>query len=152
MSTLADVMTDEVLYLLPSDSVQRAAEEMKALNVGVIPICDHERRLIGLVTDRDIVLRVVAEGRSGASTALEEIATFDPIAGQRDWSLEAAGEIMSRYQIRRLPIVEDGMLVGIVSLGDIAITREPTAGEALEEISRPSMPRHGEIDGGDQTT
>lgn len=151
MTTLADVMTDEVLYLLPSDTVQRAAEEMKALNVGVIPICDGERRLLGVVTDRDIVLRVVAEGRNGSSVSLEEAATLDPIAGQRDWSLEAAGEIMSRYQIRRLPIVEDGRLVGIVSLGDLAISRESTAGNALEEISRPSMPRHGAIEGDDQT-
>lgn len=152
MATLADVMTDEVLYLLPSESVRRAAEEMKALNVGVIPICDDDRRLIGLITDRDIVLRVVAEGKNPENVALDEVASFDPISGQKSWSLNEAGDIMSRYQIRRLPVVEDGRLIGIVSLGDIAVNKESTAGSALEEISRPAMPRHGEMADSDQTT
>lgn len=152
MPSLADIMSDEVLYLHPSETVRRAAEEMKALNVGVIPICDDERRLLGLITDRDIVLRVVAEGRNAEQVALDEVASFDPIAGQSSWSLDDAAEIMSRYQIRRLPVVEAGKLIGIVSLGDIAVTRERAAGSALEEISRPAMPRHGAIQEDDQTT
>jgi CBS domain-containing protein len=143
---LADVMTDEVLYLLPEDTVARAAQEMKSLDVGVIPICDEERRLLGVITDRDIVLRVVAEGRQANEVRLEEVATMDPVSGLREWTVEEAVDLMGRYQIRRLPIVENGVLIGIVSLGDIAVTRERAAGDALEEISRPSVPRRGGLD------
>ncbi len=152
MQTLADVMTDEVLYLLPSDSAAKAAREMKTLNVGIIPICDDNQRLLGVVTDRDIVLRVVAEGRNPDEVTLDEIATMDPIAGQRGWSLADALDLMSRNQIRRLPVVEDGRLVGIVSIGDIAVQASSTdTGATLEEISKPAMPRKGAIDEGDHT-
>ncbi|MBA3530486.1 MAG: CBS domain-containing protein [Ardenticatenales bacterium] len=152
MRTLAEVMTDEVLYLLPTDSVLKAAQEMKKLNVGIIPICDGEQRLLGVITDRDIVLRVVAEGDSPDKVKLQDIASMDPISGQRDWRVADAVDLMSRNQIRRLPIVEQGRLVGIVSLGDIAVhDSEVAASVALEEISRPAMPRKGEMDEGHTT-
>jgi CBS domain-containing protein len=122
------------------------------LNVGIIPICDEEQRLLGVVTDRDIVLRVVAEGLDPAEVRLEDIATMDPVAGQRDWSVADAITMMSEYQIRRLPIVEEGRLVGIVSIGDISVQGDQIeAGGALEEISKPAMPRKAALDSTDQT-
>ena len=149
MTTLADVMTDEVFYLTTSDTATRAAQAMRELNVGIIPICDDERRLLAVVTDRDLVLRVLAEDRGG-DTQLGEIATQDPIAGQKEWDVSSAIEIMSEEQIRRLPVVEDGKLVGIVSLGDISVqASQEGAGAALEEISKPAMPRKGKVDQGD---
>ncbi len=152
MQTLADVMTDEVLYLLPDATAAEAAREMKELDVGIIPICDDNKRLLGVVTDRDIVLRVVAEGKNPDQAKLQDIATMDPIAGQRDWSLADAIDLMSTNQIRRLPIVEDGKLIGMVSLGDIAVQGDEIyAGGALEEISKPARPRRGGIDEDDKT-
>lgn len=143
---VSDVMTDEVVYLLPHESAGQAAREMKKLNVGIIPICDEQQRLLGVVTDRDIVLRVVAEGRDADATLLGDIATMDPIAGQRDWDVSAAVELMRQYQIRRLPVVEGGRLVGILSIGDIAVHVSPAeASEALEEISQPAMPRKSAV-------
>jgi CBS domain-containing protein len=153
MATLTDIMTDEVVYVLPTESVTQAAREMKDLNVGIIPICDEEQRLLGVVTDRDIVLRVVAEGRNADDTKVEEVATMDPIAGQPGWDVSEAIDLMSRYQIRRLPVVEGGKLVGIVSLGDISVEADRAgAGDALEHISAPSMPRKGAIGESEHTT
>ncbi|MGH2543677.1 MAG: CBS domain-containing protein [Ardenticatenaceae bacterium] len=152
MPTLSEIMTSEVVYLLPDESVTKAAREMKQLNVGVIPVCDQEQRVLGVVTDRDIVLRVVAEGRNPDETRIRDIATMDPIAGQPSWDVAEAIDLMSRNQIRRLPIVEDGKLIGIVSLGDISVrANQMGAGTALEQISEPSMPRRGAIDETDQT-
>jgi CBS domain-containing protein len=147
MKTLKDVMTDEVVYLQPKDTLRRAAEEMKRLNVGVIPICDDSRRLLGVITDRDIVVRAVAAGHNG-DKPLEGLFTPDPVTGLRSWSVAEAAQIMSLQQIRRLPIVENGKLVGIVSLGDIAVEHgdEQVTGEALAEISQPAMPRQGGVE------
>ncbi|MCB0075994.1 MAG: CBS domain-containing protein [Anaerolineales bacterium] len=140
---LADVMTDEVFFLTPTDSVQQAAAAMRDLNVGIVPICDDEQRLLAVVTDRDLALRVLAEGKDG-STPLDEVASADPVAGQKEWEVSSAIEIMSEKQIRRLPVVEGGKLIGIVSLGDISVHGTTSgAGAALEEISRPAMPRRG---------
>ena len=153
MPTLGDIMTDEVVYMLPDENVREAAREMKKLNVGIIPVCDDNQRLLGVITDRDIVVRVVAEGRNPDDTQLMDIATTDPISGQRDWDLPAATELMSRYQVRRLPVVEDGRLIGIVSLGDIAVQAAGLDTSAtLGEISEPAMPRKGQIDSSDHTT
>lgn len=146
MKTLNEVMTDDVVYLRPNDTIRRAAEEMKRLNVGVIPICDDSRRLLGVITDRDIVVRAVAGGR-GINDTLDGFYTPDPVTGLRSWSVAEAVEMMSLQQIRRLPVVENGKLVGIVSLGDIAVEHgdEMVTGEALAEISQPAMPRQGEV-------
>lgn len=151
--TLRDIMTEEVVYLLPEHNAHDAARKMKQLNVGIIPICDNDKRLLGVVTDRDIVLRVVAEGRDPETTELQQCATMDPIAGQPEWDLQAAVAMMSEYQIRRLPIVEGGRLIGIVSLGDLAVEQpsEALSGAALEEISKPAAPRRGAVEQSDHT-
>lgn len=149
--TLESVMTDEVLYLTPQDSAYDAAREMAQLNVGIIPICTDDRRLLGVVTDRDLVVRVIAEKKDPADCDLASIATMDPIAAQKEWTLAAAVELMSQYQIRRLPVVEDGKLTGIVSIGDLAVHSATDTGGALEEISRPAMPRRAGVDEDDQT-
>ncbi len=139
---LGDVMTENVVYLTPSDSVRQAAQEMKQLNVGVIPVCDQDRRLLGVITDRDIVTRIVAEGRS-PDQALRDCITPNPTTGRKDWDLKDAVKVMESKQIRRLPVVEqDNRLIGIVSLGDIAeSTSDKTTGQALEDISHPSRPK-----------
>jgi len=142
---LQSVMTTDVKSLPPSASVFEAAKVMKELNVGAVPICDG-RRLIGMLTDRDIVVRQVAEQRDTS----EQVQTI--MSGQVDYCYEdqdadEAVHIMQDRQIRRLPIVnKDKELIGIVSLGDLAVKSDTGASaEALEQISQPAKPMRNAI-------
>jgi CBS domain-containing protein len=146
MPQLREIMTEEVVFLLPDHTAYDAARKMKELNVGVIPVCDQDKRLLGLITDRDIVLRVVAAGLDADGTILQDCATLDPVAAQPDWDMEMATTLMSQHQIRRLPVVQNGKLVGIISLGDLATdTSARTSGAVLEQVSEPSSPRKGVV-------
>lgn len=147
MPTVRELMTEDVVFLLPDQTVTEAAKKMKALDVGIIPICDREQRLLGLITDRDIVLRVIAEGHDPKSARLADYATMDPVAAQRAWDIQDAAKIMAEHQIRRLPVVENGKLIGILSLGDLAVDQpsEPLSGAVLEAVSEPAQPRRGAI-------
>ncbi|MDF1960877.1 CBS domain-containing protein, partial [Priestia megaterium] len=107
---------------------------------GVIPICE-DGKLIGLITDRDLVVNGLANNFN-ANTQISEMITTDVITGTKHMSVEQAADIMSQHQIRRLPIVEDGQLIGMVSLGDLAVSNASNkeAGKALEDISVPAEP------------
>src|SRR5512146_2427638 len=107
MTVLREIMTDDVVYLTPDDTVKHAAEEMRDLNVGVIPVCNQDRTLLGVITDRDIAMRVVADGRD-AGMPLRDAYTANPVTGTRDMDIEDAMMLMMDHQIRRLPIVEKG--------------------------------------------
>ncbi|MBV7503862.1 CBS domain-containing protein [Bacillus sp. sid0103] len=135
MEKIRDIMTDAVESCSLLDNVYEVALKMKELNVGAIPILDQDN-LVGMITDRDIVVRGVAEKHPG-STKVEDIMSKQLITVTSDSTSKEAAKLMAEHQIRRLPVVEDGKLVGIVSLGDFAI-RELTddqAKEALTEIS-----------------
>ncbi|RBW70239.1 CBS domain-containing protein [Bacillus taeanensis] len=138
MAVLKDMMTKEVDYCTPLDNVYEVAVKMKNDNVGIIPICENDQ-IIGVITDRDIVVRGVAERHPG-STKVTDVMSEKLITGTPDMSIEEAANIMAEHQIRRLPIVENNRLVGIVSLGDLAVNRSSAddAGHALEEISETS--------------
>lgn len=129
-----DVMTRNPRTVSPGDSIQVAARIMKEEDVGVVPIVDNGRT-VGIVTDRDIVIRAVAEG--GADRAVREIATTDLVFVKPDSTTREAEKLMSDRQIRRLPVVENGRLVGIISLGDIAVKegKDSQTGNTLENIS-----------------
>jgi Predicted signal-transduction protein containing cAMP-binding and CBS domains len=136
-----DVMTRDVACVDVNDNVERAAQLMSEYNVGSIPVCDRDK-VIGIVTDRDITLRSVAKGMESSTQTVRSIMTSNPVTGSPEQDIHDAARIMSERQIRRLPIVDQGKLVGIVALGDIAV--EPTlsdnAEEALKNISEPSSP------------
>jgi CBS domain-containing protein len=142
MQNIRDVMSTDVEYCTPLDNVYEVAVKMKELNVGAIPICENEK-LIGMITDRDLVIRGYAEKRSG-SHQLTDIMSSDLITVTPETSLQEAAELMSEKQIRRLPVVENHHLVGIVSLGDLAVNQksDESAGHALSDISEPSHPTH----------
>lgn len=139
-----DVMTRDVQSVTPEDTALDAAKLMRDIDVGSLPVWDG-KALAGIVTDRDIVLRVVAEGRDPKSVKAREIATPDPIHAAPDMSVERAKDVMGQYQIRRLPVLEGNRLVGIVSLGDLAVKTgsEESTGEALEQVSQPAQPSRG---------
>ncbi|WP_144548807.1 CBS domain-containing protein [Bacillus sp. X1(2014)] len=135
MENIRDIMTSEVEGCTLLDNVYEVALKMKELNVGAIPILDQDK-LVGMITDRDIVVRGVAEKHPG-STKVEDIMSNQLITITPDSTSKEAAKLMAEHQIRRLPVVEGDKLVGIVSLGDFAI-RELTddqAKVALTEIS-----------------
>ena len=114
------VMTRGVECISPNTTVQEAARKMKALNVGPLPICDNDR-LTGMLTDRDITVRVAAEGRNPATTTVREAMTPEVVYCFEDQDVREAARIMEERQIRRLVVLNrDKRLVGIVSLGDLA--------------------------------
>lgn len=138
---VSDVMTSGVRTLGPRESLQRAAEIMESLNVGSIPICNGER-LVGMVTDRDITVRAVARALDAASTAIAEVMTVAPKYCFDTDPIEQASAVMQQLQIRRLPVIDsDNKLVGIVTLGDIAVRGgRDNASRTLASISTPAEP------------
>jgi CBS domain-containing protein len=138
---VADVMTTNVDSCSPESTCKEVAMKMKELDVGAVPICDNEK-LVGIVTDRDIVIKGFVNDLSSDST-ISEFVTNNVVKGSKEMSVEEAVRLMSQHQIRRLPIVEDDKLVGIVSLGDLAVNNQSTyeAGQALKNISNPAEPK-----------
>lgn len=134
---LRDVMTNPVIRIHPEESVAVAARTLARYNIGILPVCGGDGRVCGLVTDRDIVTRCLASGRSPGSTAVRDVMTTQIISARPDMDTTAAAGLMGREQIRRLPVMENGRLCGMVSLGDLAIKDETSmeAGDALTEIS-----------------
>ena len=141
---LKDIMTRDVEVLKPDVAVDTAAEAMKRLDIGAIPVCDG-RRMVGILTDRDIVVRTIAEKRD-TSMLVSDVMTTDVVYGFEDDLMEEAALKMLERRIRRLPVVNmDKELVGIVSLGDLAVHGMETtlSGEVLEYISQPAQPKRG---------
>jgi predicted transcriptional regulator len=130
----------------PDASIRDAAAKMKELDVGAIPVCDGHK-LAGLVTDRDITIRAVAEGRDPSEVRVAEVMCSDIAYCFEDETVEQAANLMESKQIRRLPILDrNKQLAGIVSLGDISVRiggsrQKDLAADALEEISEPSKPK-----------
>lgn len=135
MQKIRDVMTTDVRPCIAEDNIFEAASKMAMLNVGFIPVVSNGQ-LLGVITDRDIVVRGVAEKRPN-STQVTEIMTTDVITATPDMSTQEAAELMAKHQIRRLPVVEGSKLVGVCSLGDLAVRKlsDEKAGQALSEIS-----------------
>jgi CBS domain-containing protein len=138
MKTLSDVMTPSPATVRSSDPVAQAARLMLDEDVGSVPVVD-EDTIVGIITDRDIAIKVVAVGIDPETAAVSEFMSTNPVTARPDMSLREAAHLMAREQIRRLPVLEQNRLVGIVSLGDLAVERgaEAEAEEALEEISQP---------------
>lgn len=132
-----DIMSTKIISISPNESATVAARLFSRYNIGALPVCGKEGRLRGMVTDRDIVLRCVASEDDPNSTKVSEIMTRRVISVSADESVQRASEIMAREQIRRLPVEDDGKLIGMLSLGDLAKGQNCTmeAAAALSEIS-----------------
>ena len=143
MAAVADIMTRGVRSMGPQDSVVQAAQVMDELNVGVIPVCEGEK-LVGMVTDRDIVVRGIAQSRDPQSTRLADVMSASVRTAREDEDVDEVLSEMARAQIRRLPVVdEQERLVGIISIGDIA-AKDPDedmdVAMSLGDISSPAEP------------
>jgi CBS domain-containing protein len=138
-----EIMTRDVECASPDDTLQETARKMKELDVGPMPICDHDR-VVGMLTDRDITIRAVAEGRDPRSTRVRDVMTQNVVSCYEDDAVEEAARLMQERQIRRLLVLDRSrQLVGIISLGDLAAdTGDPyRVGEVLQDVSEPAMPR-----------
>ena len=133
-----DAMTENPHSIGHSASVVEAARLMREQHIGSLPITDDEK-LVGMITDRDITTRVVAEAADATKTSVGDVYSQDLISVEPDRGLEEALQLMARHQVRRLPVVENGRLVGIVAQADIALSEnEQKTGELVEAISKPS--------------
>ncbi len=132
-----EIMTKDVASLRSDDSIEHAAQLMKQYNVGCIPVCTQDK-VIGVVTDRDIAVRSVASGQEDRQKVCD-IMSKDLVVGSPEMDVKDAARLMSDRQIRRLPIVENNSLVGIVALGDISLepAYQNSAEKALKNISEP---------------
>jgi CBS domain-containing protein len=137
--SVREAMTEEPRSIGASASVVEAARLMREEHIGSLPITDDEK-LVGMITDRDITTRVVAEAADLQTLSVEDVYSRDLISVGPDKDLEEALRLMARHQVRRLPVVEDdGSLVGIVAQADIALREnEKKTGELVEAISEPS--------------
>jgi CBS domain-containing protein len=136
---IKEIMTKSVETIAPDMPIQEAADRMRSLDVGVLPVSKGDR-LVGMLTDRDLTIRAVAQGKDPKTTPVQEAMTVDFVYCFEDQETEEAERIMEKNQIRRLPVLSDSkLLVGIVSLGDLATkTDERRAGETLQKVSQPS--------------
>jgi CBS domain-containing protein len=140
---LRDIMTSEVESIRPDAPLREAAEKMKRLDVGVLPVCTG-RHLEGIITDRDITIRAVADGCDPMRTRVGEIMTGECVTCHPETSISDAANLMKEKQIRRLLIVDQNdELCGIVSLGDMAVDygHDKLTGSVLKDVSEPSEPR-----------
>jgi CBS domain-containing protein len=137
-----EIMTPEPELISPDASIKDAAKRMKDEDIGALPIGENDR-LIGMVTDRDIAMRGVAEGRAPETTPVRDVMSEKILWSYEDEDIEEAARNMAEHQVRRLPVLNhEKRLIGIVSLGDIALTGEECEKTALEGVSEPtSEPR-----------
>ena len=140
MPTVREMMTGDPEQIEADARVHEAARTMRELNVGAVPVVSGGT-LQGIVTDRDITIRVIAENRNPKEARVGDIATPNPVTVSPDMSIDEAARLMAQHQVRRLPVVENGALVGMLSLGDVSVEGDARqAGQALREISTPAEP------------
>jgi CBS domain-containing protein len=138
---LKGIMTPNPECISPEESLQKAAQRMRDLDVGPLPICENDR-LAGMLTDRDITVRAVAEGRDPKTTKVRDVMTPDIVYCFEDQDVSEAANLMRERQIRRLLVLNrNKRLVGLVSLGDLAVETgdKGTAGAVLQDVSEPAM-------------
>lgn len=138
-----DVMTPGVECARPSEALAQAADRMRKLNVGSLPVCGEDDKLAGMITDRDITVRATAEGCDPNITCVADVMTPEIVTCFEDDDVQHVAELMEEKQIRRLAVLnKDKRLVGIVSLGDLAVRTadDRLSGEVLEQVSEPAMP------------
>ena len=131
-----DIMTKSVIKIAPEESVEVAARTLTHYNIGILPVCSGDK-LMGMVTDRDLVTRCIAANRDPGKTSVRDVMTGQVITASPDMEVGVAAHLMGRQQVRRLPVVNEGKLCGMISLGDMACREESNmnAADALSDIT-----------------
>jgi CBS domain-containing protein len=139
---IKDIMTPHVEVVSPNTTLTEAAEKMSRLDIGPLPVCDGQR-LVGMLTDRDITVRATAKGCDPNTTTVDKVMTPEVVYCFEDQNVETAAQMMAKRQIRRVPVLNrDKRLVGMVSLGDLAVDthNQQKVGETLRHVSEPAEP------------
>lgn len=132
---IREIMSTEIKKATPDNTLIDIAAMMRDEEIGALPVVQ-DGELRGIVTDRDIVVRAIAEGKDPSTTTVQEVLSEEVESVEPDGDIEEAADVMAAHQVRRLPVVEDGKLIGMVSLGDISVKHEEgTAAHALEGVS-----------------
>jgi CBS domain-containing protein len=133
----ADIMSKDVTVIQEDETIRQAAERLAQDDIGILPICDNNKQIKGVLTDRDIVVNVIARGKDPNTTRAREMEQGEVITLRPDDSIEHARDLMAQRQVRRLPVVENGRVVGMVSQADIAKSTAPEqTGRMVTEISK----------------
>lgn len=127
-----DLMTSPAVRIHPEEPVEVAARTLTQYNIGALPVCSRDGRICGMVTDRDLVIRCMASGRDPNLTKVRDVMTTHVVSTDPNADASTAAYMMGREQVRRLPVVENGRLCGMVSLGDFALNGENTGGIMTE--------------------
>ncbi|HBN85662.1 MAG TPA: CBS domain-containing protein [Clostridiales bacterium] len=138
-----DIMSHSVAHLTPFATVSEAARLMEKHNIGSVPVCN-DNKVVGMLTDRDIVIRNIAGGQDPKSTKVGDIMSVDITTVTPDTEVANVGKVMADKQVRRIPVIENDRLVGMVAIGDIAVRGmyDAEVAEALAEISIPAKPKY----------
>jgi CBS domain-containing protein len=140
MQAISEVMTHDVAVVAPEDSLQHAAQMMKDWNIGALPVCDG-KRLVGMITDRDITVRSAADGKPPTDVRVSEVMTDQVLWCFEDQTVGEVLQQMGDQQIRRIPVINrDMQLTGVVALADLATLAQANTNSALEDISAPARP------------
>ncbi len=136
---LSNIMTGAIQTVAPGASLAEAARKMASQDIGSLPVCSGERKVVGIITDRDITVRAVARGLDPNQTRVQDVMTREVLSCRADSAVETACELMESRQVRRIVVIDDqDAPIGIVSLGDLALSlRENQSGEVLKKVSEP---------------
>lgn len=136
MTTARDIMTEAPRCVKEQQTLTEAAQLMRSLDVGALPICGEDGRLHGMLTDRDIVVKAIADGKDPGSTTAGDLAQGKPVCVQADDDIQVVLQTMAEHHIRRVPVLDGHDLVGIIAQADVAVTQDPDAvGETVAVIS-----------------
>ena len=137
MTVARDVMTQDATCVQENETIREAASHLAELDVGAMPICGEDNRLKGMLTDRDIVVKALAQGKDPGSTRAGELAEGKPVTIGADDSIQEALRTMAEHKVRRLPVIDGHDLVGIVALADIAreVEDDASKGDLIQAIS-----------------
>jgi len=143
LKTVKELMTTNIKVCAPHDPVTAAAKIMRDIECGSVPVCEG-KEVVGIITDRDIVINVIAEGKDANSVHCHDCMTTDVVTCTTDTDIHECARLMAQHQIRRIPVLENGELVGIIAIGDLAQENIYTneAGEALSDISEHTHLEH----------
>jgi CBS domain-containing protein len=131
---IREIMTTPAVQIRQSETVDVAARTMARYNIGAMPVCGADGKLCGVLTDRDLVTRCLAAGRQPEQTIVADVMSGNVVSAQPDMDVAVAAHLMGRLQVRRLPVVENGALCGMVSLGDLA-NREDSCMDAADALT-----------------
>ena len=132
---IEEVMTRRVISVRQNETADVAARLLSRNNIGVLPVCDENQRVVGMLTDRDLVTRCMAAGYAPSETPVARIMSTGVLTAEAGEDTGAVSARMGKSQVRRIPVTKDGMLLGIVSLSDLARANDPRIGQTLSEIS-----------------